>query len=76
MGEVASKVIGHVRFPLLAPDTLTRVEQENSKKSFIPVRIVIIICPHDPCLSSEIFFNNLRKWYYEVYIYDSTIIKP
>jgi len=39
MGEVARKVIGHVRFALLSPDALSRAEQENNKKSYIPVKV-------------------------------------
>ena len=42
MGEVASKVIGHVRFALLSPDALSRAEQENNKKAYIPVRYYLL----------------------------------
>ncbi|XP_066298265.1 BTB/POZ domain-containing protein 19-like [Branchiostoma lanceolatum] len=36
VAEVAEKVIGHVRLPLLVPDELSRVEQDN-KDQLVPV---------------------------------------
>ena len=37
LGEVALKVICHVRFALLDPDKLSQVERDNEQKKFIPV---------------------------------------
>ena len=38
--SVARKVIHHVRFPLLDPEHLSRVEKENEKTMMIPVRVM------------------------------------
>ena len=37
LAEAAEKVIVGVRFPLLSTDMLTRVDDENKVKQFIPV---------------------------------------
>ena len=37
LGEVAKEVILGVRFPLLDPDKLGQVEQDNQTKQYIPV---------------------------------------
>ena len=40
VGEVISKVIDHVRFPLLSGDLLTKIEKENEKSNMIPMRLI------------------------------------
>lgn len=37
LADVAKNIILHVRFPLLDPDTLSEIEEENAKRPFIPV---------------------------------------
>ena len=37
LGEVALKVISHVRFGLLDPEKLSQIERDNQQKSFVPV---------------------------------------
>lgn len=40
LGKVAKGVICNVRFPLLDPEKLSHVENENRKKNFIPVDLI------------------------------------
>ena len=40
LGEVALKVIFHVRFALLDPEKLSQVERDNHQKKFIPVSYI------------------------------------
>ena len=39
LAEAAEKVIVGVRFPLLSTEVLTRVDDENKVKQFIPVSL-------------------------------------
>ena len=43
LGEVAVKVINHVRFGLLDPEKLSQIERENQQKNFVPVSLTIIL---------------------------------
>lgn len=40
LADTLSKVIEHVRYPLLNHDTLHKLEQENEKSHIIPVRLI------------------------------------
>ena len=51
--EVAKQVINNVRFALLDPEKLSRVEKENTKKDYIPVR------EHLLCVSQFLLFQSM-----------------
>jgi hypothetical protein len=51
LGEVAVKVINHVRFGLLDPERLSQIERDNQQKNFVPV----------PLISAAWKFHALKK---------------
>ncbi|CAI8026262.1 BTB/POZ domain-containing protein 19, partial [Geodia barretti] len=51
LGEVAVKVINHVRFGLLDPEKLSQIERDNQQKNFVPV----------PLISAAWKFHALKK---------------
>ena len=58
---VAKKVIHHVRFPLLDPEHLSRVEKENEKTMMIPVSVIYkfhtMYLLWITCLEKAMFFS-------------------